>query len=88
MDFVNNIVSEMLSKEENNSWNPFTRKFYRVLLRKGEYGFDRTFQAIGSELEAGMKVTTGGVSEEKMIKLATGKQDRVYEITATIKRIK
>jgi len=87
-DFVSQMVNSTLSKEEKNSWIEFNQKFYRVLLRIGEYGFDRTFSAIGSEIEPGLKATTGALSEEQALKLGKGKKDRVYEITATIKRIK
>ena len=87
-DFVSQMVDASLSKEEKNSWIEFNQKFYRVLLRIGAYGFDRTFTAVDSEFEPGLKATTGAMSKEQALKLGKGKKDRVYEITATIKRIK
>ena len=84
MDFI----SKIFEKEDKNTWNPFVRKFYRIVIQIDDFGFDRTFQAVGSEIEPGLVATIGAMSASQALSLAKHKQDRVYEITATIRRLK
>lgn len=77
---INEIVKDMMQRDEEDSWQEKIESFYRVNIMIGNTGFPRCFHVQSEEFPHGL-------SKEKALSMAKGKST-VHEITAKIKRIK